>query len=388
MGAKKAFSDEKPKIKLHLVLQGGGAYGAFTKGALIRLLQDPRVQSGEIEIIGVSGTSAGAMNAVPLVAGLNGKGPAEAAQLLDKLWGKIATPSVLYPNANPFLAPFLPKDYQWPNLPQVDIANSAGRAGDSATRSTINMMGIFNPMGARVMKIWYQAVQRLKEQSWVLDHLRGALNETLTDKHWANIRRTDGVRAYLNTALEDPKTGNLVSYVFDQPQLRARNVVGCASLSMLGSYNLEGKRMRDGAYLRNPCMKAATEQEGVTDVMVITLHGKPKASITAQHQDDEPSSALPFAGFEAKKEQIHANMTHLLDDPNRRFNLHEIAYNPPSWHQDSARINTDERWLAQLSREGYQAADLWLQNLGSRLGVTSTYIPPITIKRGRALNAA
>lgn len=52
------------KRKLNLALQGGGAHGAFTWGVLDNLLED-----GRFEIDGISGTSAGAMNAVCLADG-------------------------------------------------------------------------------------------------------------------------------------------------------------------------------------------------------------------------------------------------------------------------------------------------------------------------------
>ena len=51
--------------KVALALQGGGSHGAFTWGVLDRLLDDET-----IEIIGVTGTSAGAMNGAVLVDGL------------------------------------------------------------------------------------------------------------------------------------------------------------------------------------------------------------------------------------------------------------------------------------------------------------------------------
>ena len=57
---------KKSKVtKVDLGLQGGGAHGAFTWGVLDRLLEEERV-----EIEGISGTSAGAMNAVALAQGL------------------------------------------------------------------------------------------------------------------------------------------------------------------------------------------------------------------------------------------------------------------------------------------------------------------------------
>ena len=49
---------------LNLALQGGGSHGAFTWGVLDALLED-----GRIEFPGISGTSAGAMNAVALAHG-------------------------------------------------------------------------------------------------------------------------------------------------------------------------------------------------------------------------------------------------------------------------------------------------------------------------------
>ncbi|RYE79386.1 MAG: hypothetical protein EOO80_06415, partial [Oxalobacteraceae bacterium] len=53
---------ESNTIHIDIALQGGGAHGAFTWGVLDRLLEDERLQ-----IDGISGTSAGAMNAVALV---------------------------------------------------------------------------------------------------------------------------------------------------------------------------------------------------------------------------------------------------------------------------------------------------------------------------------
>ena len=69
------------KKKINLGLQGGGAHGAFTWGVLDYLLEDER-----IDIEGISGTSAGAMNAVMLADGLARGGPAEARKRLDAFW--------------------------------------------------------------------------------------------------------------------------------------------------------------------------------------------------------------------------------------------------------------------------------------------------------------
>ena len=55
-------------------MQGGGAHGAFTWGVLDTLLED-----GRLSFEGISGTSAGAMNAVALLQGYS-QGGADGAK--------------------------------------------------------------------------------------------------------------------------------------------------------------------------------------------------------------------------------------------------------------------------------------------------------------------
>ena len=70
---------EKPKAgkRINLALQGGGALGAFTWGVLDHLLED-----GRLTIEGISGASAGAVNAIILADGLARGGPEEARKRL------------------------------------------------------------------------------------------------------------------------------------------------------------------------------------------------------------------------------------------------------------------------------------------------------------------
>ena len=72
--------------RINLALQGGGAHGAFTWGVLDRLLEDEA-----IEIAGVSGASAGAINGAALKAGLVHGGRDGARENLDWLWGRIGS---------------------------------------------------------------------------------------------------------------------------------------------------------------------------------------------------------------------------------------------------------------------------------------------------------
>lgn len=74
--------------RINLALQGGGAHGAFAWGVLDRLLE-----SDEIEIAGISGTSAGALNGAAIASGLaarKGKAGRKAArENLDYVWSQV-----------------------------------------------------------------------------------------------------------------------------------------------------------------------------------------------------------------------------------------------------------------------------------------------------------
>src|SRR5262249_13104586 len=72
-------------LSIDLALQGGGAHGAFTWGVLDRLLEEPW-----LHIAGISGTSAGAMNAAVLVHGHSVSGHLGARSALEDFWRRVS----------------------------------------------------------------------------------------------------------------------------------------------------------------------------------------------------------------------------------------------------------------------------------------------------------
>jgi NTE family protein len=70
--------------KINLALQGGGSHGAFTWGVLDALIED-----GRLEIEALSGTSAGAMNAVIFLQGWAKNGPEGARAELKAFWTEL-----------------------------------------------------------------------------------------------------------------------------------------------------------------------------------------------------------------------------------------------------------------------------------------------------------
>jgi len=78
-------ASRREPVRIDLGLQGGGSHGAYTWGVLDRLLEERWLQ-----IEGVSGTSAGAMNAAVLVAGHAAGGAEGAREALETFWGQVA----------------------------------------------------------------------------------------------------------------------------------------------------------------------------------------------------------------------------------------------------------------------------------------------------------
>ncbi len=77
---------------INLALQGGGSHGAFTWGVLDRLLED-----GRIGVEAISGTSAGAVNAVVLADGFMRAGVDGARERLHDFWQHVARLGELSP---------------------------------------------------------------------------------------------------------------------------------------------------------------------------------------------------------------------------------------------------------------------------------------------------
>ncbi|PUB12821.1 patatin-like phospholipase family protein [Yoonia sediminilitoris] len=104
--------------RINLALQGGGAHGAFTWGVLCRILQDE-----DIEIAAISATSAGALNAAALKAGMLSGGRQGARENLDWLWTQIG--AITDPNFTDWIASLAPSAGIWAKALEYSPAYAA-----------------------------------------------------------------------------------------------------------------------------------------------------------------------------------------------------------------------------------------------------------------------
>lgn len=128
---------------VNLALQGGGAHGAFTWGALDRLLEEEAV-----EIEGISGTSAGAMNAAALKSGMAAGGREGARRSLDRFWLSLTGVDGVLP---PLLLDWLGEIAPSPALTARALeASPMGLAAEAFTRFLSPYQ--FNPLNYHPMR--------------------------------------------------------------------------------------------------------------------------------------------------------------------------------------------------------------------------------------------
>ena len=90
----RARAPDNAPVLVDFALQGGGSHGAFTWGVLDRALEEPWMQ-----LEGISGTSAGAMNAAVLADGYAVGGAEGAREALEKFWRKVSDAARFSPSS-------------------------------------------------------------------------------------------------------------------------------------------------------------------------------------------------------------------------------------------------------------------------------------------------
>lgn len=210
---------------VQLALQGGGAHGAFTWGVLDALLQD-----GRLAVSGVSGTSAGAMNAVALAHGLMVGGPEGARQALDLFWTAVATS-----------APF-----------------------EMASLSA-NGERVVLPPAVRLMLQWTQLLAPEQFNPLGSNPLRDIL---ATQVDFERLRRHCPVPLFI--AATHAQTGQL--RLFREHELGIDAVLASACLPQLHHTVLvDGQPYWDGGYAANPPVWPLLSDTAPRDVLLVLL---------------------------------------------------------------------------------------------------------------------
>jgi NTE family protein len=210
---------------VNLALQGGGAHGAFTWGVLDALLED-----GRLPFDGVSGTSAGAMNAVMLAQGLMVGGADGARAALRDFWSAVAS-----------------------SLP-FEVA-----------QPTVDGKNMRLAPAMQLMLQWTQYFSPEQLNPFDLNPLRQILSQQVD---FERLRAHSPVKLFV--AATHANSGKL--RLFREPELTPDAVLASACLPTLHrSVVIDGEPYWDGGYAANPAVFPLFHECRARDILLVML---------------------------------------------------------------------------------------------------------------------
>jgi NTE family protein len=329
--------------KVNLGLQGGGAHGAFTWGVLDYLLEDER-----IDIEGISGTSAGAMNAVMLADGLARGGAAEARKRLDAFW------------------------------------RAASLDGDlpALQRGVMDRLFSFTPYEGSPVQAWFDAISR-----YVSPYDINPLNINPLRDLIHRFVDFDAVRACQEVSLfisaTNVRTGRL--RVFPQDKISADVIMASACLpSLFRAVEIDGVSYWDGGYMGNPAIFPFFGATTTEDVLVVQINPvERKATPHTQTEIMNRINEISFNSSLLAEFRAIDFVTRLIDQGKlprgtgpgqyRRINFHRIALDATFAELPAgSKLNSDFDFFEMLKKGGRQAAKSFLDSHFDDIGVRST----------------
>ena len=323
--------------RVNLALQGGGAHGAFTWGVLDRLLDEP-----DIEIAGISGTSACALNGAALKSGLLAGGRVGAQKRLDRLWhqvGEIGDFRMI-----PWIQPFLPAYRLW---------QAAAEAFLPVSPQGI-MAQLYSPYAMG--------------QAW-----ENPLGPVVRDLDFSRV--CENARPSLFVSATNVRTGRIK--VFDGDEITPEALMASACVpTVFQAVEIGGEAYWDGGYAGNPALFPLYKPELPEDILVVSINplqreGVPDTPLDIQNRINEISfnasllgelRAINFvrrliAEGRMEKGAMKEVRIHMIADDKLMNDLTATTKLAPS-HQ----------LLARLKAAGQAAADRFLADKGQMIG--------------------
>ena len=325
-------------LPVDLALQGGGAHGAFTWGVLDRLLEEPGLRMD-----GISGTSAGAMNAAVLSDGFAAGGPEGARQALAAFWRRVSDGALMSPlRRGPLdiLTGSWTLDYS-PAFVAMDLASRLFSPYD------LNP-GAFNPLHDILAKsIDFSRLGRSPVKVFV----------TATNVHTGRPR------------------------VFRNADVSSDALLASACLpTMFQAIEIDGEAYWDGGYAGNPTISPLVRECSAHDTILVQINpverpDTPRSAPDIHNRINEISFNAPLL-----KELRMIALLRQVADPGHcegalwaAMRMHRIASMKMNELGYSSKLNAEWEFLCMLRDEGRRAAGSFLEQHGADLGQRPSY---------------
>ncbi len=328
---------------INLALQGGGAHGAFTWGVLDQLLTDER-----IAIEGISGTSAGALNAVMLADGLARGGAQDARKRLADFWR---------------------------------AASFGGQLPD-LQRGVVERLFAFVPRPGVAAPPWFGAFSQLWSPSDLNPLNINPLKELIERFVDFDLIRADIDRPLFISAT-NVRTGE--PRVFGRAEITAEVVMASACLPLLfRAVEIEGEAYWDGGYSSNPPLLPFIRATAAEDLLIVQInpHERDKMPVSTRAIVRRTNEITCNAALSAELRAIDL-VNQLIDQGRlprgaglgdcRRIRLHRIVMADAGETFDPhSRLNNDFEFFERLRKLGQHATRRFLDTHFDAIGQRST----------------
>jgi NTE family protein len=325
--------------KINLALQGGGAHGAYTWGVLDRLLE-----SNRIEISAISGTSAGAMNAVVLADGMMVGGKTGARDALRRFWKAVNQAAAFNPMRR---TPFDALTGNW------NLDYSAGY-------------------------LFFDLFSRMASPYQLNPLNLNPLRDLLIDQvDFERVRSCDKLKLFISAT--SVRNGQVM--VFERNRLTADDVMASACLPQIfQAVNVNGEDYWDGGYAGNPVLYPFAYHSDSQDIVIVQINPldcqeTPRAARDILNRVNE----ITFNASLLHELRAIDFVVRMLDegslDPKRyRKMLVHIISDEMGFQKlnASSKMNTEWAFLDHLYNLGRSAADGWLEVNFEWLGKSSS----------------
>jgi NTE family protein len=325
-------------VLVDLALQGGGAHGAFTWGVVDRLLEEPWLR-----IEGISGTSAGAMNAAVLADGHAAGGAEGARAALEAFWRRVSAAARFSPLRRTPLDVLLGRwtlDHS-PAFVAMDLASRLFSPYD------------LGPHGA--------------------NPLSAILAESID---FARLARAP-IKVFVTAT--NVRTGR--GRVFRNREVTPEVMLASACLpTLFQAIEIDGEAYWDGGYSGNPTITPLVRECTSRDTILVQINpverqGTPRSARDILNRLNEVS----FNAVLLKELRMIALLRQVANPGDcegaswAEMRIHRVASEAMAALGYSSKLNAEWDFLCMLRDEGRRAAEAFLAAHGEDLGRRSSY---------------
>jgi NTE family protein len=325
---------------VNLALQGGGAHGAFTWGVLDRFFEDDRIW-----IDAISGTSAGAMNAVVAAQGMTEGGAAGARAALAAFWKAVSDRARTSP---------------------VRRSLAAKTRGDWSLKMSPSYL---------FFELFTRLVSPYQFNPFDLNPLRDLVGSMVD---FDKVRGCGDMEIYLGAT--NVETGRV--RVFEHHEIGLDAVMASACLpSLYRAVEIDGTPYWDGGFMGNPPLFPFFHGSQSNDIIIVQINPvfRPGTPTTAQDIQNRLNE-ITFNSALLHELRAIDFVTRLLDsgrlEPGeyQRMHIHIVQSRKRMRALDAtSKLNAEWSFLQHLFEIGRDAASRWLEahfdDIGQRSSV-------------------